>query len=706
MLDRSNLLEKKCEMGKKLQLLVVFISLGIFLLLASCAPLPPTHDYYVSTSGNDANDCLSAGHACLTVVAAVTKATASSWIHIGPGTFPAHIDLRKWLTISGAGLSGTGTVLIADSTAPVVTIENDVQLTISDLTISGGDISDLSSTMIPTTFGGSNAIELHGNNIVTQLTAKNVNLVNATYGILSAAPASIYLIDTSIFYDRYGISSAGGKLNVSSSMFQHNGQSDLVNASVAVLDDVTDQNSGINLTDPRSEAAIENITSGHLDGSLQISNSTISDSPVMGISSTSNGAVSLSASTLEQNGGNGINILAPAADVTITTSVIESNHGMGVKDDAAETQITQTAIINNLSIGLAPSGTVSVVNTTIAGNHGAGISGDARLTLEYDTIAYNTLSGLTLESSNPTTLYNTIIALNSPTNCSGSDPAFTPVLNSTDLACDDSLTQAGLGLDTTIRANAGTYDIPLLAGSPAIDHASASCPAVDQRGYTRPYGPACDIGAYEFGAGAHLTLATPVTVTPTLAILQIVTNTPTVSAMGTAIPTGQLSPQVIPTLNAFCRKGPGTLYDQVTVLQDGTAYNVIGRNSLNTWWQIQLPGNQSCWVGDSNVGKQGAVDTTLIVLGLPLPGTPAEFVNSFVCNLKLKSLGVAFNWAAVPGVTGYRIYRNGGLLTTVVASQTSYHDNAPLGVNLVYELEAFNDNGMAPRLTASVPACK
>ena len=86
------------------------------------------------------------------------------------------------------------------------------------------------------------------------------------------------------------------------------------------------------------------------------------------------------------------------------------------------------------------------------------------------------------------------------------------------------------------------------------------------------------------------------TVTPTLAILQIVTNTPTVSATGTAIPTGQLSPQVIPTLNAFCRKGPGTLYDQVTVLQDGTAYTVIGRDSLNTWWEIQLPGSQSCWV--------------------------------------------------------------------------------------------------------------
>jgi CSLREA domain-containing protein len=38
----------------------------------------------------------------------------------------------------------------------------------------------------------------------------------------------------------------------------------------------------------------------------------------------------------------------------------------------------------------------------------------------------------------------------------------------------------------------------LLAGSPAIDAASAAdCPASDQRGVTRPQGPACDIGSYE-----------------------------------------------------------------------------------------------------------------------------------------------------------------------------------------------------------------
>jgi len=38
----------------------------------------------------------------------------------------------------------------------------------------------------------------------------------------------------------------------------------------------------------------------------------------------------------------------------------------------------------------------------------------------------------------------------------------------------------------------------LLAGSPAIDHALASfCPATDQRGRSRPFGAACDVGAFE-----------------------------------------------------------------------------------------------------------------------------------------------------------------------------------------------------------------
>jgi hypothetical protein len=43
-----------------------------------------------------------------------------------------------------------------------------------------------------------------------------------------------------------------------------------------------------------------------------------------------------------------------------------------------------------------------------------------------------------------------------------------------------------------------TATMPLLSGSPAIDAGdSTACPAVDQRGISRPYGAGCDIGAFE-----------------------------------------------------------------------------------------------------------------------------------------------------------------------------------------------------------------
>jgi hypothetical protein len=43
-----------------------------------------------------------------------------------------------------------------------------------------------------------------------------------------------------------------------------------------------------------------------------------------------------------------------------------------------------------------------------------------------------------------------------------------------------------------------TWTMPLLVGSPALNTAiSAACPPTDQRGVTKPFGGACDIGAFE-----------------------------------------------------------------------------------------------------------------------------------------------------------------------------------------------------------------
>lgn len=184
------------------------------------------------------------------------------------------------------------------------------------------------------------------------------------------------------------------------------------------------------------------------------------------------------------------------------------------------------------------------------------------------------------------------------------------------------------------------------------------------------------------------------------------TTIPSAIVPATTTPAIQPGVQVISTLNAYCRKGPNTLYDIVTFIQKGTAYDVVGRDSQNAWWLINAPGVSPCWVGGANVSVNGPTEQALVVQGLPLPETPALFESSGDCNTILKTFGVRLDWSAAQDATGYRIYRNGVWLTSVAGSETSYHDDAPMNLGLVYDLEAFNNYGMAVRVQTSAPACK
>ena len=193
--------------------------------------------------------------------------------------------------------------------------------------------------------------------------------------------------------------------------------------------------------------------------------------------------------------------------------------------------------------------------------------------------------------------------------------------------------------------------------------------------------------------------------TPVATVTPILTAAATATAPATATPIVQSVAQVIPYTNAYCRKGPGSGYDPVTYLISGTTYNVVGRNSLNTWWLIQVPGNVTCWTGAPGASQLGPVEQAPILLVPPALLPPALFVNSYICDINAGTLGVTFNWAKVAKATGYRFYRNGVLLAELGSTTTAYHDNALLKVDLVYELEAFNDYGVAPRVSTRVPAC-
>jgi hypothetical protein len=204
---------------------------------------------------------------------------------------------------------------------------------------------------------------------------------------------------------------------------------------------------------------------------------------------------------------------------------------------------------------------------------------------------------------------------------------------------------------------------------------------------------------------ATATAAPAATDTSTLAPTATQTAIPTVAA--TATVSSPLSAQVVPTLNANCHKGPATGYDVITFLLKGTAYNLTGRDSLKSWWQVKAPGNVTCWVPDANVTTQGSVEQVAIAQVPALPGLPVPFDSSYVCKPALKSLTVALNWGAVYNATGYRIFRDGTILVEIGPSVTSYSDSAaPLKETVVYELEAFNDYGVAAHLSTTIPACQ
>ncbi len=202
----------------------------------------------------------------------------------------------------------------------------------------------------------------------------------------------------------------------------------------------------------------------------------------------------------------------------------------------------------------------------------------------------------------------------------------------------------------------------------------------------------------------------PLAPTPTLTPVPTLTGTalpvPTATATEPPTPTLQLTPQVNPGMNAYCRKGPGTDYFAITFLQAGTSYNVIGQDGTNTWWLVQASGNVTCWVGDPTSVMQGPVWQVSVVMVPPLPQASSSFAATYTCDPKNHSLKVAFDWAPVRNVTGYRIYQNGNLLVELGPTNKAYQDNsAPLAVDLVYKLVTFNDYGVSPGVSATVTSC-
>ncbi len=227
------------------------------------------------------------------------------------------------------------------------------------------------------------------------------------------------------------------------------------------------------------------------------------------------------------NGGNysGGGLYNYSSSLTLTNVTFRGNYasmdGGGLYNYSANPAITDITFKGNSATnggGMASyfSG-LTLVNCTFSGNSATTMGGglysrSAAPLLNNLTFTGNSAvngGGLSIDGGHPI-LRNSLFWGNTATY--SSQIANFDIDTHYNLSLFDSVVQTGCPIETTCTnlimadprlgalGNYGgfTQTIPLLAGSSAIDAGNdATCAALDQRGFTRPQGAHCDIGAFE-----------------------------------------------------------------------------------------------------------------------------------------------------------------------------------------------------------------
>ena len=294
---------------------------------------------------------------------------------------------------------------------------------------------------------------------------------------------------------------------------------------------------------------------------LTVSNSTFSgnsDGTALGTGAIFNaGTLNVSDSTFSGNRGthgggiqnNGCNAVLTVNDSTFSNNSVYYDGG-GIVNYCGTATVTNSTFSGNLAAhspagggnggnggggAIASSGTLTVSNSTFSGNSATGGVGGAIMnwgnsaTVTNSTFSGNTggatyvdgsgnfvhgaggifdgeFGNNTPSGSGTTKLVNTILAGNG-VNCAGTLPTNQGNNFADDGTCGvTQVSTSDLKLGSLANNGGPTQTIALGSGSVAINAGNdAICAAApvsnrDQRGYTRPSGSHCDIGAFEFGA--------------------------------------------------------------------------------------------------------------------------------------------------------------------------------------------------------------
>jgi Tol biopolymer transport system component len=230
------------------------------------------------------------------------------------------------------------------------------------------------------------------------------------------------------------------------------------------------------------------------------------------------GITSISGVTVENSTDTGI---YDNGDVKLIDSVVRNNTDVGIQSTNAGLDVSGSTIAGNGSAalgvdaqfngGIFSEAPLTITNSTITGNEGSGVYVDFGGSAGFQSVTIAANPGVGLDLRDSGTGINTIIGRNTAGDCTNATGAnWTSEHNNldSDTSCgfvdlsDWPEVDPQLG---PLRDNGGpTPTMAIASSSEALDHGDdANCPALDQRGVTRPQGPHCDIGAFELAPKAE-----------------------------------------------------------------------------------------------------------------------------------------------------------------------------------------------------------
>lgn len=387
--------------------------------------------------------CQTASVGLCSLRAAVMEANA----HAGPDLITFGVDGIFSLNIAGANEDAAATGDL-DITGDLTIIGNGTTKTVVD----GGGATALTDRVFHIDPAGVGIAVL-----ITGVTIQHGHAFGYGGGILNGDTDILTLTNVAV------------SSNMASDSASANGGGGIWSSGVLALDAVT-----VNSNSAKGNPAQSAIYGGGIvnNGDLRLSRSTID------------------ANTSDENGGgvwNGVLGVLMVTDSTISANTAAARGG-----------------------GIWNFGALSLTNVTVSANFTGNTTSGAihnlltAATLTNVTIGDNNGGGIANSGANATvTLKNTIVANSAfGANCSGAIISKGHNLDSANtcgFSGSGDIINSNPMLGPLANYGGPTETQALLPGSPAINTGdNAGCPPADQRGVSRPWGIACDIGAYEW----------------------------------------------------------------------------------------------------------------------------------------------------------------------------------------------------------------